>query len=103
MISFKTWKSQIKPMKGLEIYVSGVVQGVGFRYFSKRSAKDLGIKGYAKNLEDGRVFVKAEGESEQLDKFVSLLKEGPSYAIVKGIDVTEVDKIDNFEDFSIEY
>jgi len=90
-------------MKGLKIYISGVVQGVGFRYFSKRSAKELGIKGYVMNLEDGRVFVIAEGEPEQLDKFVSLLKEGPSYAVVKGIDVTEVDIINNFEDFTIEY
>lgn len=59
-------------------HVHGHVQGVGFRYWVKSQAKKHSITGYAKNLEDGRVEVVAEGEEADVDKLLELLREDPS-------------------------
>ncbi len=90
-------------MKRLEIYVSGVVQGVGFRYFTRRVAKELGLKGYVMNLPDGRVYINVEGDEGRLEKFISAIKEGPPMAIVKGIEVRESKSGGEFRDFTIRY
>jgi|Deesub1362B_J571_1020462.scaffolds.fasta_scaffold00131_31 acylphosphatase len=90
-------------MKRLEIYVSGVVQGVGFRYFTKRVAKELGLKGYVMNLPDGRVYINVEGDEGRLEKFLSAIKEGPPMAIVKGVEVKEGKADGEFKDFTIRY
>ena len=63
--------------------VSGVVQGVGFRWFVARHARALGLGGYARNLPDGRVEVVAGGgASEALARLESLLRAGPAHARV---------------------
>ena len=61
-------------------HIHGHVQGVGFRYWVKPQAKKLGLTGYAKNLEDGRVEVVAEGERANVDTLLTLLREDPSTA-----------------------
>lgn len=66
-------------------FVSGMVQGVGFRYFTQEEAERLKLCGYVRNLLDGRVEVYAMGSSEQLDKMRSVLERGPSGAIVTDI------------------
>ena len=63
-------------------YVSGAVQGVGFRFFVERLAARLGIAGYVKNLFDGRVEVYAIGSAAQLDALKSELSRGPRMASV---------------------
>ena len=70
-------------------YVSGAVQGVGYRFFVENVANRLGVAGYVKNLNDGRVEVYAIGQEPQLDALKSELKRGPRVAGVK--DVAEVD------------
>jgi acylphosphatase len=87
----------------MEIYVSGVVQGVGFRYFTRRIAKELGLKGLVKNLPDGRVFIAVEGKREQIEKFLSGIRRGPRSAIVKNVEVTQTEATGEFEDFTIAY
>ncbi|PHX05523.1 acylphosphatase [Vibrio splendidus] len=62
--------------------VSGVVQCVGFRYHTSRQAQALGISGYAKNLNDGRVEVLAVGKGKEIEKFHAWLNIGPSSATV---------------------
>lgn len=62
--------------------VSGVVQCVGFRYHTSRQAQALGISGYAKNLNDGRVEVLAVGKGKGIEKFQAWLNIGPSSATV---------------------
>lgn len=57
-------------------WVQGRVQGVGFRYSTQAEAKKLGVRGYARNLEDGSVEVLAWGESEQVEALISWLKAG---------------------------
>jgi acylphosphatase len=66
-------------------YVSGQVQGVGYRYFAQRAARDLGVRGWARNLDDGRVEVLAFGTSRQLDDFEGELRVGPPHASVRGV------------------
>jgi acylphosphatase len=63
-------------------FVSGSVQGVGFRYFTQRAAEDLGISGYVRNLRDGRVEVYAFGSAENLSRFKTILDSGPSFSSV---------------------
>lgn len=85
-------------MKAIEALVSGRVQGVGFRYFTFKLARELGVRGYVKNLPDGRVYVYAVADEATLEKFLSSL---PTYknAVVRGIEVreTEVKDVDGFE------
>jgi len=88
-------------MKRLKIFVSGVVQGVGYRYFTRQMAKELGIKGYVMNLSNGKVLVVAEGDEESLEKFVSALREGPRSAVVKKIEIVEEKWVGEFEDFRV--
>ncbi len=66
--------------------VRGRVQGVGYRYFVERAAGELGLKGYAKNLHDGRVEVYASGPPERLAELSGLLWQGPRWAEVRGVD-----------------
>lgn len=61
-------------------FVTGHVQGVGFRWWTRSRALELGLAGYAKNLSDGRVEVVAEGEQVDVDKLLALLEEQPSTA-----------------------
>jgi acylphosphatase len=80
-------------MKGLEArryLISGRVQGVGFRYFAQRAARDLGVTGWARNLGDGRVEVHANGVVKVLDEFEARLRKGPIGADVRGFGVTGV-------------
>jgi acylphosphatase len=70
-------------------HVSGRVQGVGYRYFAQRAAIDLGVQGWARNLEDGRVEVFALGTANQLEDFEGELRVGPLRAEVRRVDVED--------------
>lgn len=85
-------------------YVSGTVQGVGFRMFSQRVSARLGVTGYAKNLADGRVEVYAIGSPAELAALRRELERGPRSSSVTGI----VEEDTNVEEryargFSIEH
>ncbi|HKS66227.1 MAG TPA: acylphosphatase [Candidatus Acidoferrales bacterium] len=66
-------------------FISGMVQGVGYRFFATRSAERLGIAGWVKNLEDGRVEVYAVGSEQELKDFRLELERGPRGAMVEDI------------------
>jgi len=70
-------------------FVRGRVQGVGYRYFVQDAAQELGLSGYAKNLEDGRVEVYAVGAPEALAELDGLLWKGPRWAEVRGVEQQE--------------
>jgi len=70
------------------IVVSGVVQGVGFRWSARTVAQSLGVTGYARNLLDATVEVEAEGPADAVDTFVEWLRHGPPSASVSDVDVT---------------
>jgi acylphosphatase len=83
--------------------VSGTVQGVGFRYFASRMARQLGINGYAKNLRDGRVEIYAIGTQAKLAAMRKELQRGPRSAVVSDVMEEEVAIQSKFENgFSIE-
>ena len=70
-----------------EIYVSGRVQGVGYRRFVRNAAGRLGIDCYPINLKDGRVFVVVESRREAIDLLIKELWKGPTFAYVEDVDV----------------
>lgn len=65
--------------------IIGRVQGVGFRWWTRKTAGELGVRGTVKNLRDGSVEVHALGEAEVLDSFEQSLERGPTSARVEGI------------------
>ena len=78
-------------MQAKRFFVRGRVQGVGFRWFVQRSADELGVKGYARNLADGRVEVYAVGPAGKLKELSGLLWTGPRLAEVRGVDEEEAE------------
>ena len=69
-------------MHSVKGYVSGRVQGVGFRYFVKRHADTLAVTGHAKNLPDGRVEFLLQGNKAAILTMLENIHSGPSYAQV---------------------
>jgi acylphosphatase len=69
------------------IRVSGMVQGVGYRYFVRNAAIALGLDGSVRNMPDGSVEVVAEGEQGMVDGLIRQLRVGPRHASVDGVDV----------------
>ena len=76
-------------MTGRDYLITGRVQGVGFRYFVEREARRIGVTGWARNLDDGRVEVHANGTAQQLDDLEARLRQGPAHADVRGFEVRE--------------
>ena len=85
------------------IIVQGLVQGVGYRFFTVEIAEQYNIKGYARNLPDGNVEVVAEGDEGMLNDFIKRLKIGPPSARVTGVDIKWDDADSGFENFDIRY
>jgi len=89
------------PTQAKRFYVTGSVQGVGFRFFAQRAATRLGITGYVKNIPDGRVEVYAIGQPPQLEALRSELNRGPRSASISEIVEEAAEKmqehLDRFE------
>ena len=85
----------------IRITVSGVVQGVGFRYFAYRTASKMSIRGYVQNKKDGSVEVLAEGERDSLLKFVEELRIGPSGSSVEDFQLKWEDPKNDLNEFKI--
>jgi acylphosphatase len=85
-----------------KISVTGLVQGVGFRWNVANEARIRGVTGFVKNLSDGNVYIEAEGSEEQLDAFVEWCKMGPGFSIVKSVNVESCLPV-NYIDFRIEH
>ena len=84
-------------------FISGRVQGVGFRYFAIAQASELDITGWVRNLPDGRVEVYAEGEKERIEEFYYRLSKGPSAAIVVSVEVKEETPKGSYQSFMVKY
>lgn len=85
-----------------KIQVSGRVQGVGFRHAARTQARYNGIRGIVKNLENGDVYIEAEGSRNQLDDFVAWVRKGPGFGFVESITVDFGPPV-NYENFTIVY
>lgn len=71
----------------LHLWVSGRVQGVGFRAFTRARAEELGLSGWARNLDDGRVEAWATGDASALEAWLQAVRQGPRFADVAGVEV----------------
>jgi acylphosphatase len=89
------------PLSARRYFVSGRVQGVGFRYFVEWVASDLRLAGYTRNLADGRVEVYAVGPPDKLSELAGLLWKGPRMADVRSVEEHPAQVID-YTDFRIE-
>ena len=74
---------------GKRWFVTGRVQGVGFRYFVQHKATALGLTGWTRNLEDGRVEVYAVGNPQRLSDLAAALHQGPRMAEVRSVEENE--------------
>ncbi len=85
------------------LFVSGWVQGVFFRANTRDKALRYGVKGWVRNLPDGRVEVICEGEREDIQRLIEWCKKGPPGARVEGVEVHWEKYKGEFETFSIKY
>ncbi|MCB2204212.1 acylphosphatase [bacterium] len=88
-------------MKTMHCRISGLVQGVGFRYFVLQHARTLGVRGYVENEYSGDVIVVAQGEAGQLDDLVRELRVGPRSAHVRNLRVDWLDEDEMYNSFEI--
>ena len=88
-------------MKATRYLITGIVQGVGFRFFTERAARLLGLRGYVRNRRDGRVEAVAAGSAERLEAFIGQLRVGPAGAKVDGITTDEMELNQMIEGFEI--
>lgn len=87
-------------MKTLRVKIKGLVQGLFFRKFVKENADKLGVRGFVRNLEDGRIEIVIEGRDEKVNELLAGCKKGPKHSEIKEIEVEEI-KHQGFEDFKI--
>jgi acylphosphatase len=85
------------------IIVSGIVQGVGYRSFALRQGNSLNLGGYVRNTPDGRVEVEAEGDRADIERLISVLREGPRAAEVSGVHVEWKDHTGEFNGFRVSF
>lgn len=83
--------------------VHGVVQGVAFRYHTRRQATALGLAGFVRNLPDGTVELAAQGSSSALEELKQWLLHGPPAARVDRVDISERSPSGQYREFQIAY
>ncbi|MCP4768660.1 MAG: acylphosphatase [Gammaproteobacteria bacterium] len=86
-------------MHSIKGYVTGHVQGVGFRYFVRSQAQQHGLSGYAHNLADGRVEFLLQGEPSAVEQVIALIGNGPRYARVDAVSLDAARDLPVSEEF----
>ena len=90
-------------MKTINLEVYGLVQGVGFRFMTKKLADELGVKGIVMNRNDGSVYIEAQADPMTLQQFISQVKLSPSPSgRVDDVHIAEIDHAP-YKDFSVTY
>lgn len=90
-------------MKRVRVLISGRVQGVFFRAYTKEEANRLGLKGWVRNLPDGRVEALFEGEDEAVEKMIKWCHRGSPASKVEKVEVFEEPYLGEYESFFIKY
>ncbi len=83
--------------KSVRLYITGSVQGVFYRDFIKQNAEKLDVRGFVRNLEDGRVEIFLEGLPENVDKMIEISKTGPKHSQIRNVE----EKPEKFQDFRV--
>lgn len=87
--------------QSVKVIVKGRVQGVGFRWFTREKARNLGLTGYVRNLPNGNVEIWAEGEQQDINDLIHLLRQGPSWSQVTDLEIDEVQSQGKYDDFNV--
>ncbi len=85
------------------VFISGLVQGVFFRWETRKNALKNNVKGWVRNLRDGRVEAVFEGEKEDIEKMIKFCERGPPGAKVEKVEVKWEDYKGEYESFEIIY
>lgn len=89
-------------MKTIKAVVSGKVQGVGYRMSTRNRAKQLNLRGYVQNLNNGNVEIVARGEDASVNSLIEWAKSGPPSAVVDNLEIEVLsENLEEFEDFTI--
>jgi len=81
--------------KSVRLYIDGAVQGVFFRNFVKENAEREDVRGFVRNLENGKVEVFLEGDNVKVDSMIEICKKGPKHAQIRNVEI----KLEKFQDF----
>ena len=79
----------MKQERGIRLLISGRVQGVCFRAYARDEARRLGLRGWVRNLPDGRVEAMVQGDPARVGTFEAWCQQGPSHARVREVEVVE--------------
>lgn len=90
-------------MKKNHVIIEGKVQGVFFRANMQQVARSLGLTGWVRNLPDGRVEAVVEGAENNMAAMLDWCRQGPPYAVVRHVEVTEEPYSGDYRDFSIRH
>lgn len=85
----------------VRVVVHGRVQGVGFRYSAQEAASSFGLTGWVRNRHDGAVEAEAQGSDDEVGRFTAWCHQGPSWARVDAVDVTELPEADDETGFMV--
>jgi acylphosphatase len=85
------------------VYISGRVQGVFFRAYTRDKAREVGLKGWVKNLIDGRVEAVFEGEEKAVDDMLNWCREGSPHSRVREVEVHDEPYSGEFRSFDVRY
>lgn len=86
----------------VRLRLRGRVQGVGFRYFTRGVARELGVVGRVRNLPDGDVEIEVAGEPERVEEFKTWMRQGPPGAVVAGLDEEPLATVPAWDRFDID-
>lgn len=86
--------------KSTRLFLTGTVQGIFFRQFIKDNADKNDVKGYVRNLEDGRVEVFLEGDHLNVANMVSICSRGPTHSNIRHVEEKQ-ESFQNFKEFKI--
>ena len=86
--------------KSVRLYIDGTVQEVFFRSFIKENAERYNVKGFTRNLEDGRIEIFLEGDSNDVNKMIELCKKGPKHSQSKNVEI-KPETFQSFKSFKV--
>jgi acylphosphatase len=90
-------------MKRMHVFISGRVQGVFFRAYTRETAMTLNLTGWVRNLYDGSVEAVFEGDDTNVQSMLEWCKKGPPHAVIRHVDASEEPYTGEFRDFRITY
>jgi len=83
------------------VFISGIVQGVGFRFFVKANARDLGLTGWVRNTQNGLVEAVFQGDKKNIEQMITICHKGPYLAEVRDVEVRQEESKEEFGEFAI--